>query len=172
MKASLLLSLFLLPLIVPSWAADTKTNTIVSAAVTTTTNSNLTEAAKKDLAQLQGKWQMVSGSADGTDLPGGMMKNSYRLCDQDQTTVVLAGQLMMRAKFSLNPSTKPKAIDYQVTTGLNAGKTQLGIYSLDGDTIRFCFSAPGQPRPTDFTTKIGDTRASSVWKKEKPEKKP
>lgn len=136
------------------------------------TNTNNSVAAQADLALLQGRWLMVSGSADGTDLPTGMMKNSTRLCEKDETTVILAGQLMMKARFTLNPSTKPKSIDYKVTSGLNAGKTQLGIYAFEGDTVKFCFSAPGNERPADFATKPGDGRASSVWKKEKPEKTP
>src|SRR6516225_4259081 len=37
------------------------------------------------------------------------------------------------------------------------------IYQLDGDTIhgdrlKYCIGEPGRPRPTDFTTTIGDGR--------------
>ena len=58
-------------------------------------------------------------------------------------------------------------IDCTLSEGANKGKMQLGIYELDGDTVKFCFAAPGKDRPTDFTTKPGDTRVLSVWKKEK-----
>ena len=126
-----------------------------------------TEAAKKDLSQLQGEWSMASGSRDGQALPDDMLKNSKRVCKGDETTVVVGGQLLMKAKFTLDPSKKPKSIDYRITGGANAGKTQLGIYELDGDTLKFCFSTPGKDRPADFATKAGDGRTSSVWKREK-----
>lgn len=123
------------------------------------------EAAKKDLARLQGEWSMVSGSRDGQALPDDVVKNGKRVCKDDETTVTISGQLLIKAKFTLDPSQTPKRIDYRVTEGANAGKAQLGIYELDGDTVKFCFSTPGGDRPTDFTTTAGDGRTSSVWKR-------
>jgi uncharacterized protein (TIGR03067 family) len=125
------------------------------------------DAVQKDLAQLQGEWSMASGSRDGQTLQGDTLKGSKRVCKGDETTVTVGEQILMKAKFTLDPSTKPRSIDYQVTGGPNAGKTQLGIYELDGDTVKFCFSTPGNDRPTDFTTKAGDGRTSSVWKRDK-----
>ncbi len=125
------------------------------------------KTAKKDLAQLQGEWVMTIGSRDGQSVPDAMLKNSKRTCKGDETTVVIRGKLLMRTKITLDPSKKPKCIDYQITGGTNAGKTQLGIYEIDGDTVKFCFSTPGKDRPTDFATKAGRGRTYSVWKREK-----
>ncbi len=80
---------------------------------------------------------------------------------------MMGGQVFLKAKITLDPSKKPKTIDYRMLEGFTKGKTQLGIYELDGDTFRSCFSAPGDPRPTDFTTKAGDRRTLSVWKRVK-----
>ncbi len=66
---------------------------------------------------------------------------------------------------TLDPSKQPKSIDYAVTAGPNQGKKQFGIYELAGATVKFCFSAAGKERPADFTTKSGDGRTSSVWKR-------
>ena len=125
------------------------------------------ESAKKDLAQLQGEWSMASGIRGGQALPNEMLKNSRRVCKADETTVVIGGQLLMKARFTLDASKKPKTIDYQITDGTNAGKTQLGIYELDGDTVKFCFAAPGKDRPTDFSSKAGDGGTLSVWNRDK-----
>ena len=125
------------------------------------------ESAKKDLAQLQGEWSMASGIRGGQALPNEMLKNSRRVCKADETTVVVGGQLLMKARFTLDSSKKPKSIDYQITDGPNAGKTQLGIYELDGDTVKFCFAAPGKDRPTDFSSKAGDGGTLSVWNRDK-----
>ena len=125
------------------------------------------EAVKKDLAQLQGEWSMVSGSADGQPMPAQMLKQMKRICNGDETTTTMAGQVYIKAKFTIDPSKKPKTIDYQMTEGFTKGKTQLGIYEVEGDTFKACFGKPGAERPTDFTSKPGDWRTLSVWKRQK-----
>ena len=125
------------------------------------------EAVKKDKAQLQGAWTLVAGERDGQAFSAEFMKDSKRIAKGDETTVTIQGQLFMKASFTLDPAKRPKTIDYSVTGGPYAGKTQLGIYELDGDKVKFCFSTPGKERPTDFTSKPGDGRTWSVWKREK-----
>jgi len=122
-------------------------------------------AAKKDQAQLQGAWTMVSGSADGSPVPDAMLSDCKRVCKEGETTVTLGGQLFLKAKFTLDPSKKPKTIDYDVIDGPTKGKKQLGIYELEADTVKFCFAKPDSGRPSDF--KPGEGRTSSVWKREK-----
>jgi uncharacterized protein (TIGR03067 family) len=126
------------------------------------------EATKKDMAQLQGEWSMVSGSADGQPMPAEMLKQMKRVCKADEATTMMGTQVFLKAKITIDPSKKPKTIDYQMTEGFTKGKTQLGIYEVDGDTFKACFSKPGAERPTDFTTKPGDGRTLSVWKRDKP----
>ncbi len=126
------------------------------------------EAVKNDLAQLQGEWSMVSGSADGQPLSDDMRQQMKRVCKGDETTTTMAGRIFLKAKFTIDPSKKPKTIDYQMTDGFTKGKKQLGIYEVDGDTFRSCFAKPGDERPADFTSKPGDGRTLSVWKREKP----
>jgi uncharacterized protein (TIGR03067 family) len=126
-----------------------------------------TKATKKDMGQLQGEWSMVSGVADGYSIPDTMLPNSRRICKGDEITATVGGQLMMKSKITIDPSKKPKTIDYQVIEGPTKGKKHLGIYELEGNTFKSCFGAPGAERPTDFTSKQGDGRTSSVWKREK-----
>ena len=126
------------------------------------------EAVKKDMTQLQGEWLMVSGSADGQPMPVQMLKQMKRVCKGDEATTTMAGQLYIKAKITIDPSKKPKTIDYQMTDGFTKGKKQLGIYEVDGDSFNSCFGKPGAERPTDFTSKPGDGRTLSVWKRAKP----
>src|SRR5436190_2840123 len=131
------------------------------------------DAAKKDMAQLQGEWSMVSGSADGNAMPDAMRETARRVCKGDETTVTIGAQLFLKAKFTIDPSRKPKTIDYQMIDGPTKGKMQLGIYEVAGDTVKFCFGSPGSERPPDFTSKPGDGRTLSVWKRKKtPEPAP
>jgi uncharacterized protein (TIGR03067 family) len=71
----------------------------------------------------------------------------------------------MKAKFTIDPTKKPKTIDYVMLAGLTKGKKQLGIYELDGDRVKFCFAAPGQERPSAF--KGGSGIVLSAWQRDK-----
>jgi uncharacterized protein (TIGR03067 family) len=110
---------------------------------------------------------MVSGSADGQPMPDEMRNQMKRVCKGDETTTTMGGQMFLKAKITIDPSKSPKTIDYEMTDGFTKGKKQLGIYEVDGDTFRSCFAKPGAERPTDFTSKPGDGRTLSVWKREK-----
>jgi uncharacterized protein (TIGR03067 family) len=125
--------------------------------------------AADDRAGLQGEWRMVSGIADGFTMPDAMAHNFQRVCRDNVLTVTNGEQLVMKAKITLDPSKTPKTIDYEVIDGPTKGKTHLGIYELDGETFKSCFAAPGEDRPTDFTSKSGDRRTASEWKKTKKE---
>jgi len=126
------------------------------------------EAVKNDMAQLQGEWSMVSGSADGQSMPAPIVKRMKRVCKGDEVTTTIGGQIFFKARISIDPSKNPKTMDYQMTDGLTKGKEQLGIYEVEGDTFRSSFGKPGAERPTDFTSKPGDGRTVSVWKRNKP----
>ena len=126
------------------------------------------QSVKKDMEQLQGEWSMVSGSADGQPMPEQMLKQMKRVCKGDEATTTMGGQVYLKAKITIDPSKKPKTIDYQMTGGFTKGTKQLGIYEVEGDTFRSCFGKPGAERPTDFTSKPGDGQTLSVWKREKP----
>jgi uncharacterized protein (TIGR03067 family) len=126
------------------------------------------DATKKEMARLEGEWSMVSGEIGGQAMPEQFVKTGKRVCKGNETTSSISGRVFMKATFTIEPSKKPKTIDYTMTDGPTKGKTQLGIYEWDGDTVRFCFAAPGKDRPTEFKTKEGDDRTLSVWKKAKP----
>jgi uncharacterized protein (TIGR03067 family) len=123
--------------------------------------------AKTEMAKLEGEWSMVSGKANGTAMPDDLVKSGKRTAKDGETAVSVGGAVYFKAKFTVDPTKKPKAIDYTMTEGPTKGKTQLGIYELDGDTVKFCFAAPGKDRPTDFTADAGSQRTLSVWKRDK-----
>ena len=125
------------------------------------------DAVKKDLAALQGEWTMVSGSADGQPMPPEMIKQMKRVCKGAETTTTMNGQIFLKAKITIDPTKKPKTIDYQMLEGFTKGKTQLGIYEVEGDTFKSCFSKPDTERPADFSSKEGEGRTLSVWKRQK-----
>lgn len=140
---------------------------LVSLVVTAAMGAEKPHATKEDIAALQGEWTMASGSADGVPLPEEMRKRAKRVCQGDETSTTIDGRLLMKAKFSIDPTKTPKTIDYEMTEGFTKSRKQLGIYEIQGDTFKSCFAAPGADRPVDFTTKAGDGRTLSVWNRTK-----
>jgi uncharacterized protein (TIGR03067 family) len=129
--------------------------------------ASLAQDPKKEMAQLEGEWTMVSGERDGQAVPDEMRKTARRVVKDGETTVEIGGQVFMKAKFTIDPAKKPKTIDYTLTGGPNDGKKVLGIYELDGDTVKFCFALPDKDRPTEMTAKEGSGWTLSVWKRAK-----
>ncbi len=125
-------------------------------------------SSASDSARLQGTWTMVSGSADGFALPPDYVKAMKRVFVGSEVTVTMRAELFFKATIRLDADKAPRTIDYQMTGGPTAGAVQLGIYSLSGDTARFCFSAPNAPRPGAFTTTTGDGRTLSTWVRSEP----
>ena len=115
---------------------------IVLAAISFTRAAE-TDAAKKDIAQLQGEWTMVSASADGQEMPAQMRQQMKRVCKGNVTTTTMSGQVYLKATFTVDPSKTPKTIDYRMTDGFAKGQKQLGIYEINGDTFKACFAKPG-----------------------------
>jgi len=139
---------------------------VIFGAALSVSSADDSEASKKDLVQLEGEWTMVSGSADGQPMPAEMAKQMKRVCKGDELTVSMAGNTFFKAKLTLDATKKPKTVDYEMTEGITKGKKQLGIYELNGDTLKSCFAKPGAERPADFEPGEGST--VSVWKHEKP----
>jgi uncharacterized protein (TIGR03067 family) len=103
---------------------------------------------------------MVNAWQAGHPLDPSMVKTGRRVTTATHTTTYFGRQVFLNAEYTTDPMQSPKTID------LNAkGQTQLGIYEVAGDIFRICFSSPGKPRPTDFSTRPGDGRTSAEWKR-------
>jgi uncharacterized protein (TIGR03067 family) len=122
------------------------------------------DAAKKDQEKLQGNWVLVSGERDGEQFPEDVVKSLKRTMKDNAFTVFRDDQTLAEGAFTLDPSKKPKTIDLQLKGG---DKPVHGIYELDGDTFRICYSAPGEQRPTELATKADSGRTLAVWKRAK-----
>jgi len=113
---------------------------------------------------LEGEWTMVEGIFSGKAMDKSMLEWCKRITHGNVTTVVAGPQTMLKASFTLNDTKSPKAVDYVNLTGANAGKSQSGIYESSGKTLKICMSAPGKPRPKDFSSLSQDGRSYTTWR--------
>jgi uncharacterized protein (TIGR03067 family) len=99
------------------------------------------DAARKSLDQIQGTWQVAT--FNGQDAPAGV--DVHLTFTGDKYEQWANGSMEERGTFKLNPAAKPMSIDLMIAEGSDAGKLQLGLYEIAGDTLSLSFSAPGDP---------------------------
>jgi RNA polymerase sigma factor (sigma-70 family) len=129
--------------------------------------ANKEKPPKSDQESLRGTWVAVSGEAGGKKLPAGAVKSYRIIFGNGKLTLQQAGE-GKDGTFKLDPAAKPKTIDLTIDGG-----TGLGIYSLDGDSLKLCVTESGtENRPTEFTTKEGSRTILFVFKRQSGGKPP
>ncbi len=102
---------------------------------------------------LQGTWVLTS--INGQEAPAGAPELSITFTG-DKYHQTLGGEVNERGGYKIDSSKKPMTIELTITEGQDAGKTQLGVFEISGDTLRANLDSPGaNQRPTDFTAKEG-----------------
>lgn len=122
---------------------------------------------EKDLKKLQGIWTFESVEAGGKEMPAAEFKSMTVTFEGDKFTVKMGGEAIQVGVQKLDPSKSPKAIDVTIVEGLNKGAVMLGIYDVDGDTLKVCFDPEGKKRPTEFKSASGTQVFAVVHKRMK-----
>jgi len=145
----------------------TKTLAMV-VAVFLTASANAEDAAKKDLENLQGLWEMTEGVHDGRDVSADV---KIKLKIKGDEVAVEGNEEVTKdyAKFKIkiDPSTSPKAMDLIVTGGEQKDTTLEGIYELKGDKLKIAVKLGGKERPTKFGSPEGSSIAYMVLQRVK-----
>lgn len=126
------------------------------------------QPARVDLAKLQGTWHCVAMERDGGEIPADDLKGSTVVYEDDQSILYRDGKLFRRGIITLDPSKTPKRINTWDLGGPYQDQTVPGIYEIDGDTLKLCFSRPGDERPTEFSTKKPPGLIVATYKRTKP----
>ena len=133
------------------------------AAVQGADESKADEKPKADKDNLQGSWAVISLEERGKEVPEEEVKerNAEMVFSGEKVTLPIKGESKV-AEYKLDPSKKPKEIDFVLD-----GKTHKGIYLLEKDTLKLCVQkvADGE-RPTKFATE-GTTNVQYGLKRKK-----
>jgi uncharacterized protein (TIGR03067 family) len=114
---------------------------------------------KQDQEKMQGSWQAEKMMAGGADLPPELVKEFKVIIKGDKMN---AGDAKDKdATFKLDSSKKPKTIDFTDSEG----KKLVGIYELEGDSLKFCIGE--KERPKEFKSEAGSDAIVIVLKRTK-----
>jgi uncharacterized protein (TIGR03067 family) len=111
--------------------------------------------ANEDMDKFQGTWNVAGYERDGEKFP--VMAITFT-GDKMKRYAAAAATSPSRPEWSikLDPSKNPKAVDSTVLTGRLTGQTRLGIYQIEGDELKLCFTRPDvKERPTEFKSTAG-----------------
>ena len=117
---------------------------VIASALVLSVSASAQGNIKKDFQPLQGGWSLVR--AEGEAIPPGLASLMFI---GEKYEGLSSGKVDERGSVKLNPATKPMSIDLVITEGSSAGKTQLGLIEITGDTMTLILGEPGdKTRPS------------------------
>jgi|SRR5579883_1100058 len=115
---------------------------------------NAADPSKKtpadELQRFQGTWQVESWEEGGKTLGAADLKKRAVFFGGNIFIFRREGKVFQAGAAQLDPSKSPCTINLSIKEGEGKDGVMLGIYSLEGDTLKLCFDPQGQTRPTDF----------------------
>ncbi len=119
--------------------------------------SAIASAQASALASLQGAWNLIAVTDEGSTAPPDALRGAQAIFAGDKMTLVSPdGKDRTEYSIKLDSTKSPKEIDLTPLAGSFKGQTAKAIYDLQGDTLRICQpEQPSQPRPTSLSAPAG-----------------
>ena len=125
------------------------------------------EAIKKDRKFIEGTWQVVALEVNGTKAKDEDAKKLKVVNGSDGTWSLFSeGKEISKGTSTIDPTKKPKTIDFTPTEGEGKGNHYLGIYELGDKTRKMCFAQPGKDRPTELASAPGSEHILVTFERE------
>ncbi len=124
--------------------------------------------SEREAYQLAGTWNCGSAIVDGKALSEETTKQLRLTLTGNRYKTEKKDEVLFDSTYTTDSSTNPKQINMVGTEGDLTGKEAQGIYLVQGDTLRICYTMPGKPRPTVFESQAGSGAYLMVWTRQKP----
>ena len=119
------------------------------------------QQAETDKEILQGTWEYVSAIRDGKPYTPPI---GVRITFSGDNITRNIGKKTHKHNYKIDPNKTPKQVSLIAMTN-GEEKVSTGIYSLEGDTLKWCFNLPGKPIPKTLASKEGDELTLCVLKR-------
>jgi|SRR5262245_29567511 len=116
---------------------------------------------RDDLELLQGTWNVTSLEMDGQQMPDTMLGEAEIVIKGTRFMTTGMGAIY-EGTLNLDPSANPPQLDMKFDAGPEKGNTNLGIYKLNGNTLKLCLATRGSVRPSRFASAPGSGFAVEV----------
>jgi uncharacterized protein (TIGR03067 family) len=125
------------------------------------------DAADRDRDQLVGTWQGFVVEGRGANPNDGPVKIEV-VITRDRITArdLRADKSLGEGTYKLDSAKKLKEIDATGSVSGRRSRTFLGIYEIEGDTLKWCADNVGKGRPAEFLSQRGQYLL--ILKRQKP----
>lgn len=125
------------------------------------------QAIKKDRKAMEGTWRAVSLEVNGNKAAENDARKIVVINHADGTwTLKVDDKEISKGTNKIDPTKKPKTIDFTPTEGEGKSKDFLGIYEQGKKGRKLCFVESGKERPTEFSSPVGSERIFVVFERE------
>jgi uncharacterized protein (TIGR03067 family) len=137
---------------------------VLAAAVVAVAADAKDDANKKDLDALQGSWKVQKLIRGGEEAPAKDVEKVVFTFEGNKATIDEGRPKKETATFKLDATKKPKAIDFVPETKKESAE---GVYELEGDKLKLCFTRPGAARPKEVASEKGSETILVFLKRDK-----
>lgn len=126
------------------------------------------EAVKKDRKQIEGTWRAIALVVDGNTVMEEDARKLIVINGSDGTWSLRSeGKDISKGTSTIDPTKKPKTIDFLATEGEGKDNAYLGIYEIGENTRKLCFAPTGKARPIEFSSTPGSEHVLITFEREK-----
>jgi uncharacterized protein (TIGR03067 family) len=118
--------------------------------------------ASDDQEAMQGRWKIVKAMRGNNEMPAAE-RDGIKLTIKDNKFEIAENGHNDTAEFKLDPSMNPRTINLRP----QGQPETLGIYEIDGDSMKICFARDGGKRPTKFDSPRDTDITLLILKREK-----
>jgi uncharacterized protein (TIGR03067 family) len=141
---------------------------LTSLATIATADDAQHKAIEKDRKLIEGTWRIAVLQVNGEEAKQEDAKKLKVVNGSDGTWSLRSeGNEIGKGTSTIDPTKKPKTIDFTATEATGVTNQYLGIYELGKESRRLCFAQPGKERPTEFASPPGSEIILVTFEREK-----